>query len=750
MPFSAPTKGELDSFNEEYKGLNSDTISTDTPSNDKLDRAMSALYDTESGDKQLTPSGTPVMSPVGAIGAAQIMPSTGPEAAKLAGMDWDENRFNNDKDYNKALGKAYFKNQLDKFGGDYEKAFAAYNAGAGNVKKALAKAEAQGTDWKEHLPEETKDYIAKNTTKMGLERNPASSKNSKFTPPTKEELDEFEKSSNPNKDSIFGNDQELGDAVKSLGQGLTLGGGDELVGAIQGTKDYFTDPKVTNWLDAYRNRQKAAEDEYSKVKERSPALSLGGELAGGLIPAVLTGGATAEMSVLPRIAAMGGLGATAGGLSSKGTLGSNEQLKDSATGLLLGAGTEGLISAAKPAISAAKNMASGYVEDSPKFRQLLKSFNLGKEGQGFGGNANRELMQQELEKNASSLGSDLDKMNDYGQEQYSKVLGKNPETGELLPNAPTVQVKNSKDLESISDAVSSLENAKGIAGPRNQDAIATLSKLKGGEKISAQEAKELQKYLRDNAFKLNQGTTSDELTSASKTASKLLTDQVPGYSEINELHGAIKDPINSFIKNVPADELSIASRPKGATIDTNTFKSAEDVIRKSELPYGMGDKQSNQLRLLKQGLKNLQAKDPAALEKMGISNIDDYFKKIQSQADTQSINKLIESGGQLNKDTFNLLGSGYGAALKTANVAGGITGGMGKVLYKMPAEQLSKVSATLLQSPTTKHLGIALQQAIENPNEAAKNAALFTIMQNPNARQAISGMIPGVQQSDEK
>ncbi len=743
-----PKNIDLSAFDDLAQQNVPNSMSTDTPSNDKLDRAMSALYDTESGDKQLTPSGTPVMSPVGAIGAAQIMPSTGPEAAKLAGMDWDEDRFNADKDYNKALGKAYFKNQLDKFGGDYEKAFAAYNAGAGNVKKALAKAEAQGTDWKEHLPEETKDYIAKNTAKMGLDRKPAGKKNIDLS--AFNDIENKKDEDATSKDSIFGNDQELGDAVKSVGQGLTLGGGDELVGAIQGTKDYFTDPKVTNWLDAYRNRQKAAEDEYSKVKERSPALSLGGELAGGLIPAVLTGGATAEMGLAGRIAAMGGLGAAAGGLSSKGTLGSNEQLKDSAIGLGLGAGTEGLISAAKPAISAAKNMASGYVEDSPKFRQLLKSFNLGKEGQGFGGNANRELMQQELEKNASSLGSDLDKMNDYGQEQYSKVLGKNPETGELLPNAPTVQVKNSKDLESISDAVSSLENAKGIAGPRNQDAIATLSKLKGGEKISAQEAKELQKYLRDNAFKLNQGTTSDELTSASKTASKLLTDQVPGYSEINELHGAIKDPINSFIKNVPADELSIASRPKGATIDTNTFKSAEDVIRKSELPYGMGDKQSNQLRLLKQGLKNLQAKDPAALEKMGISNIDDYFKKIQSQADTQSINKLIESGGQLNKDTFNLLGSGYGAALKTANVAGGITGGMGKVLYKMPAEQLSKVSATLLQSPTTKHLGIALQQAIENPNEAAKNAALFTIMQNPNARQAISGMIPGVQQSDEK
>lgn len=72
------------------------------------------------------------VSPKGAIGIAQIMPDTGPEAAKLAGVSWDPKKFKNDAAYNKKLGKAYFKAQVDKYG-DTTLALMAYNAGPGAV-----------------------------------------------------------------------------------------------------------------------------------------------------------------------------------------------------------------------------------------------------------------------------------------------------------------------------------------------------------------------------------------------------------------------------------------------------------------------------------------------------------------------------------------------------------------------------------------------------------------------------------------
>jgi hypothetical protein len=117
----------------------------------------------ESGSKQFKPDGTPVTSVKGAIGIAQVMPGTGPEAAKLAGLPWDLNRLKTDAAYNEQLGQAYMKKQLETFGGDTAKALAAYNMGPGDAKKGngvtglVAK---YGDQWLSHAPQETQNYVA--------------------------------------------------------------------------------------------------------------------------------------------------------------------------------------------------------------------------------------------------------------------------------------------------------------------------------------------------------------------------------------------------------------------------------------------------------------------------------------------------------------------------------------------------------------------------------------------------------------
>ena len=116
---------------------------------------------TESNGRQLDKNGNPLMSPKGAIGIAQIMPTTGPEAANLARLPWDEQRFKYDANYNAALGKAYFDHQTKVFGGDPEKGAAAYNAGPGRLREAMAMAAANGGSYKDYLPAETQNYLGK-------------------------------------------------------------------------------------------------------------------------------------------------------------------------------------------------------------------------------------------------------------------------------------------------------------------------------------------------------------------------------------------------------------------------------------------------------------------------------------------------------------------------------------------------------------------------------------------------------------
>jgi hypothetical protein len=127
----------------------------------RVDSTWNRMVGQESGGNQFNRSGGTLTSPKGAIGASQIMPQFGAEFAKRAGVEWDEKRARTDKEYNLKLGRAQFNHLVRKYKGDVERAAAAYNAGPGNVAKALDKASRTGSDWRRHLPGETRNYIAK-------------------------------------------------------------------------------------------------------------------------------------------------------------------------------------------------------------------------------------------------------------------------------------------------------------------------------------------------------------------------------------------------------------------------------------------------------------------------------------------------------------------------------------------------------------------------------------------------------------
>lgn len=98
-------------------------------------------------------------SPKGAIGPAQVMPGTAPEAAALAGLPYDERRYKTDAAYNLALGQAYYDAKVREFGGDAIKGAAAYNAGAGRVRRAVRSAAKRGGSYVDYLPAETQKYV---------------------------------------------------------------------------------------------------------------------------------------------------------------------------------------------------------------------------------------------------------------------------------------------------------------------------------------------------------------------------------------------------------------------------------------------------------------------------------------------------------------------------------------------------------------------------------------------------------------
>lgn len=140
---------------------------TDTPSESQL---FSSMIWHESGGNQFGKDGSPLVSSKGAVGVAQIMEGTGPEAARLAGVPWDREKWMNDPRYNAKLGQAYFGAQMQKYDNNPVLAVAAYNAGPGAVDSWVKQigdprtGEVSNAQFAASIPyEETRNYVSKVT-----------------------------------------------------------------------------------------------------------------------------------------------------------------------------------------------------------------------------------------------------------------------------------------------------------------------------------------------------------------------------------------------------------------------------------------------------------------------------------------------------------------------------------------------------------------------------------------------------------
>ena len=120
---------------------------------DTFDRVMERLFVQESGNRHRDRAGNLITSPAGAQGVAQVMPKTGKNPGYGVAPLRDDSEAEG-----RRFGRDYLQAMLKEFDNDYEKALAAYNAGAGSVKRAVAKG---GADWMNYLPKggETIPYV---------------------------------------------------------------------------------------------------------------------------------------------------------------------------------------------------------------------------------------------------------------------------------------------------------------------------------------------------------------------------------------------------------------------------------------------------------------------------------------------------------------------------------------------------------------------------------------------------------------
>ncbi|MDP1751513.1 MAG: lytic transglycosylase domain-containing protein [Reyranella sp.] len=107
------------------------------------------------------------VSPSGALGLMQLLPGTARDVAGRVGVPFIQEKLTRDPAYNVQLGSQYMTEMLQRFGGSYEIALAAYNAGPNRVARWLESsmgdprtAKIDMVDWIELIPlRETRNYV---------------------------------------------------------------------------------------------------------------------------------------------------------------------------------------------------------------------------------------------------------------------------------------------------------------------------------------------------------------------------------------------------------------------------------------------------------------------------------------------------------------------------------------------------------------------------------------------------------------
>jgi len=134
-------------------------------------RLFDITANTESGNRDYA-NGRPVRSPKGALYAMQVMPGTNRDP----GFGVQAARDNSPEESNR-VGRGYLVAMKDRYGGDMAKAWAAYNWGPGNLDRAI---QANGENWMQAAPQETRAYVEKNMAALGDQGQPPQSQAEPF------------------------------------------------------------------------------------------------------------------------------------------------------------------------------------------------------------------------------------------------------------------------------------------------------------------------------------------------------------------------------------------------------------------------------------------------------------------------------------------------------------------------------------------------------------------------------------------
>lgn len=510
-----------------------------------------------------------------------------------------------------------------------------------------------------------------------------------------------------------------------------------------------------NALGSFGNTAKVA-PKLMDIYKNSGALKAGAEF--------LKRGGTSYLQASPLIAAEGALsseGNLIGGTPEEQSQVGEDVLGSLAFGIPTVLGLQGLgevVDVAGTGVKKLSGKMDNFVESQPFLRQLKVSKQYGEKGI----NPKSEAQMLNTKLGETSL-SELD--NVRAQQLSDEILSADKELGRAVGDSLNIADAAGVKLnltEPVSKSIRSLETAYDIfedisqssRGKQIYDKILNHS----GESVSPLEAKSL---LDDvdafiGRFEASKNRTASEeailrnLQGFRKNLSGTLKTEIPGFKEaasrFEEFRRLVPETIMSG--STPRDISQVYMgdlRNAPVKLFNNIKKLVQGATREGSANTETRTAFVNSMK----GMKQFEMNDAARKAAGSIENqvlkrpVADIEKQVKSFADDavarQAAQTLEERTTVGNKISTIALGSGESVRAKLlsgANLYGRAKQPLAKLSKKMYAapNELLMQYADVLDNAGLKNLGNSLRQGLESGDSAKKNAALFTIMQNPNAR----------------
>ena len=263
---------------------------------------------------------------------------------------------------------------------------------------------------------------------------------------------------------------QLESAARGAAQGLTFEMADELLGAGKAAYDIATDkPELKDFAELYKKYRDIEREKFTKAKEANPITYGASDIGAGILPALLSGGATAAANIgkvglkeAAKAAAKTGAkfgGATALGMTEDIT-DVGQAAKDVAMGAGLGAATGVAIPAAGKALGrGASKVAEGskdFVENItssiPLIQEGLDAFKLASKGQSVLGKDNYNKI---IKESKELVKEKLKPLMVSEKEKFSKAIGKIYKKIETIGTTKDI----SQELNSIQKQIDNLASS---------------------------------------------------------------------------------------------------------------------------------------------------------------------------------------------------------------------------------------------------------------------------------------------------